>query len=71
MPLAKINAYLDRMGARQAEAQLIQMGPIMAPHMDASDRHQMVQEWQKRAGGGAQVATDGQLAMVGIGVKHE
>lgn len=72
MPLAKINAYLDRIADRQADAQLLAYGPIMAPHMDAGDRQRMVQSWRRLAGadGGIQ-ATDGQLAMAGIGVKHE
>lgn len=72
MPLATINAYLERIADRQAEGQLLAMGPIMAPHMETGDRQRMIQGWRRLAGadGGTQ-ATDGQLAMAGIGVKHE
>ena len=73
MPLAMIEAYMERLPARIAEMQLALAGPASLPHMDEAGRRKTLDQWQTQAEGGerkAQPVYGAQLALIGIGVQH-
>jgi hypothetical protein len=71
MPLAMVQAYLERLPARQAEMRLILLPPILAPHIKDRERQRMVGDWQRMAGiTKPSRPADAQLALMGIKVTH-
>ena len=73
MPLAAINAYLDRLPARQAELKLLLSDAVSIPHMKENHRREAQSAWMRAARismESAQTASPARLKMMGIGVRY-
>lgn len=73
MPMASIEAYLEKLPARMAEYKMMMADPIALPHMKKNDQQNMVNSWNRAmsANQPAQVASPARLKMMGIGVRFE
>jgi len=73
MPMAAMEAYLERIPARQAELKLALADAVSLPHMKKNDRERSVREWERAANVDseqtARVAPRGLLKLMGIGVR--
>lgn len=71
MPMASIEAYLEKLPARMAEYKMMMADPIALPHMKKNDQQNMVNSWNRAmsANQPAQVASPARLKMMGIGVR--
>ena len=56
MPLAMIEAYMERLPARIAEMQMAMAGPASLPHMDEAGRRKTLEQWQTQSEGGERKA---------------
>lgn len=73
MPMASIEAYLDKLPARMAEYKMMMADPIALPHMKKNDQQNMINSWNRamQVSVPVQVASPARLKMMGIGVKFE
>jgi len=65
MPMAMIEAYMERRAERVAEIKQIMVETTLAPHMDAGARQRMIESWRNE-GHEKLRPTVGQLAMIGV-----
>lgn len=74
MPFAAIEAYLQRLPARQAELRLMVADAASIPHMKPEARRSVMRAWERIAeefgGATARPASAGRLKLMGIGVRY-
>jgi len=74
MPMAGIEAYMNRLETRKVEVKLMLADVTMLPNMKKNDRVSIVNNWMKileiTNPARAIPASPGRLKMMGIGVKH-
>ncbi len=76
MPMAGIEAYINRLEARKAEVKLMLADVVTLPNMKKGDRASLVNGWLKLLNVlnpstmEAEPASPGRLKMMGIGVRH-
>lgn len=74
MPIAAINAYLERLPARQAELKLVMSDAVSTPHMKERDRAATLKGWMRAAkidaDANVKPASPARLKLMGIGVRH-
>jgi hypothetical protein len=75
MPIASINAYINKLEARKTEVKLMMADVVSLPKMKKNDRVSLVNSWMKllniTSQAQAKPASPGRLKLMGIGVKHE
>lgn len=73
MPLASMEAYLNRLDARMAEVKLMMADVVNLPHMKKGDRQAALNQWMSilrmRGNRQARPASKARLKMMGIGVR--
>jgi hypothetical protein len=70
MPIASIQAYLERLPARIAEMKLAMAEAVSVPHLEADERRDLLESWQEQAHlreMEAEVVSPAVLRMMGIG----
>lgn len=74
MPMAAIEAYMNRLEIRKTEVRLMLADVTMLPNMKKNDRVSIVNNWMKLLEITNQAkaipASPGRLKMMGIGVRH-
>lgn len=74
MPLASIEAYLQKLEARKTEVKLMMADVVSLPKMKKRDRENLVNGWMKylniHSQAKAKPASPGRLKLMGIGVRH-
>jgi hypothetical protein len=72
MPFSAIDAYLERLEARMAEAKLMLSDAVSYPHLKDSARSNAAQRWMQKANARqkARPATPAILKLMGIGVEY-
>lgn len=75
MPIASIEAYLNRLELRKTEVKLMMADVVSLPQMKKRDRDSTVKSWMRLLNIFSQTkakpASSARLKMLGIGVKHE
>jgi len=73
MPMASLQAYLERLPARLAEVKMMLVEPITVPHLKKGDQSKMMNGWMKDAtiSTPAKKPVPAILNMMGIGVRFE
>ena len=73
MPMASLEAYLERLPARLAEVKMMLSEPIAVPHLKKGEQSKMMNSWMKDAAMGApkKKPVPAMLNMLGIGVRFE
>jgi hypothetical protein len=73
MPMASLQAYLERLPARLAEVKMMLVEPLAVPHLKKNDQSRMMNGWMKDAtiSTPAKKPVPAMLNMMGIGVRFE
>jgi hypothetical protein len=71
MPMSAIQAYLEKLPARLAEAKLVMSEAVSLPHLKEEDRRDLLETWREQADlrdVEAEIASPAVLKLMGIGV---
>jgi hypothetical protein len=74
MPVAAIEAYLDRLAANLAELKILMADANTLPYLSESARNERLRGWMKVVNqyypAPARPATPARLKLMGIGIRH-
>lgn len=73
MPMASLEAYLDRLPARMSELKMLMADPIILPHLKKEAQIKMMSQWMTGISNSrsASKPVPAKLRMMGVGVRFE